>query len=396
MSIRNVTGSVVRGDDFFDRVSVISSFWNDLETDNLLVLAPRRVGKTSILRKMEADARDQGYSAIFVDVSDCADELAFVRRLFTAVHETSIGERFWESVKSSWLGKTVSRVNKVGGAGFSLEFRTDASEWARLGEELASALEKLDGRWLIEVDELPVFILKLLGAPPNHQTARIREFLYWLRRLRIKFPALRWMLAGSIGLDTVTARMNVSDAINDLRIVTVGAFEPDIADAFLLELAAAYNVTLTPAVRKAIMKRVGWLAPYYLQLVFKQVRERSRHPKPSDVKEAVEALLQPVYRTHFDYWRQRLEQELAQPDSAYAITLLSACAKDASGASTATLSQHLVVAISDANERRQKLQYLLDVLQGDGYLVEHAHRFRFRFPLLREYWLKRMGPMETA
>jgi hypothetical protein len=44
-----------------------------------------------------------------------------------------------------------------------------------------------------------------------------------MRRLRLEFPAVRWMLAGSIGLDTVTARLNVADAINDLRIVSLAA-----------------------------------------------------------------------------------------------------------------------------------------------------------------------------
>ena len=50
--MRNVAGQVVRGRDFFDRQSEMARFWRDLESDNLLLLAPRRVGKTSLMRKM--------------------------------------------------------------------------------------------------------------------------------------------------------------------------------------------------------------------------------------------------------------------------------------------------------------------------------------------------------
>ncbi|MDQ3773238.1 MAG: hypothetical protein M3461_02095 [Pseudomonadota bacterium] len=47
--MRNMTGPVVRGEDFFDREHEQARFWRDLETDNLLLLAPRRVGKTSLM-----------------------------------------------------------------------------------------------------------------------------------------------------------------------------------------------------------------------------------------------------------------------------------------------------------------------------------------------------------
>jgi hypothetical protein len=45
---------------------------------------------------------------------------------------------------------------------------------------------------------------------------------------------------------------------------------------------------------------------------------------------------------------------------------------------------------------RDKVRYLLDVLENDGYLVEEGKRWRFRSPLLREYWLRRVAPPESA
>ena len=392
--MRNVTGQVVRGEDFFDREHEQARFWRDLETDNLLLLAPRRVGKTSLMRRLGEAAPDKGFTAVFVDVSDAGGEAIFVGRLYEAVLETEASNPLWIQMEKSWLGKLVRRVKKLSGAGFSVEFDPgQAGDWSTLGRDLAEALSGLEGRWLLQIDELPVFILKLLNDG-DAARERVREFLYWMRRLRLGFPAVRWMLAGSIGLDTVTARLNVADAINDLRIVSLGAFEPDTAHALLSRLSETYGIDLPAPVRERIIQRMGWPVPYYLQLILHGLRDRTESGKTAtedDIEQVISVLLDPAHKGYFDYWRQRLFDELGRPDADHAKRVLDAAARDPDGASRVTLSQVLSKSIADPDGREDKLRYLLDVLENDGYLVEHAGRWRFRFPLLREYWLKRVA-----
>lgn len=112
-----MTGPVVRGEDFFDREREQIQYWRDLETDNLLLLAPRRVGKTSLMRRLGEAAPDKGYTAVFVDVSDAGGEAAFVGRLYQAVLETEASNPLWGQIEESWLGKLFRRVKKVSGAG---------------------------------------------------------------------------------------------------------------------------------------------------------------------------------------------------------------------------------------------------------------------------------------
>jgi hypothetical protein len=59
------------------------------------------------------------------------------------------------------------------------------------------------------------------------------------------------------------------------------------------------------------------------------------------------------------------------------------------------LSLALAKAIADPAHREDKLRYLLEVFQNDGYLVEDGG-WRFRSPLLREYWLRRVAPPEET
>jgi AAA+ ATPase superfamily predicted ATPase len=131
--MKNVTGQVAQGADFFDRELEQTQYWSDLETDNLLLLAPRRVGKTSVMRRMQETSDEHGYSVVFVDVSDAGDEFAFTRRLYQAVLETDRGTGLWNRLKASWLADTVRRVKKVGGGGFSVEFDLgEVKDWSRL------------------------------------------------------------------------------------------------------------------------------------------------------------------------------------------------------------------------------------------------------------------------
>ena len=394
--MRNVTGAVAEGPDFFNRVQEMAAYWRDLETDNLLLLAPRRVGKTSLMRKMAADSQPHNFQTVFADVSDCADEMHFVQRLYAAILETDLGEGLWNSIKDSWLGQTMKRVRKIGGAGFSLEFDPDTSSWTRLGEELAGAISQMEGSWLIQVDELPVFVLKLLDRDTPADHARVREFLYWMRRLRLQYTGVRWMLAGSIGLDTVAARLNIADAINDLHIAKLGAFDETTACQLLHALAMAHRVDLSDAVRRHIVARIGWPAPFYLQLVFHELRAIQGKVKEADVDRAIEDLLGPYHRNTFDYWRQRLFEELGQEHAAHAIALLNLCCRAAEGATAGTLILSLASAIPDSRLREEEARYLLDVLQNDGYLVEEGSRMLFRSPLLREYWRRRVAPREDT
>lgn len=70
---------------------------------------------------------------------------------------------------------------------------------------------------------------------------------------------------------------------------------------------------------------------------------------------------------------------------------MNAACQDPQGAGRDTLVLWLGGKINDAGEKDDKLRYLLNVLVGDGYLVEDKGRYRFRSFLLREYWRRRVA-----
>jgi uncharacterized protein len=396
--VTNRVGPPVTGTDFFGRELEQERCWETLAADHLLLLAPRRVGKTSLMLRLEEAAAQRGFEATFLSAAGVQDEASFVQKLYEVVGELRMWTAVWRRLADGPAGRLLGKIQKIEAGGFSVELEpSEKDQWPILGERLARALDHHEGRCLILVDELPVFILSLLRQDPSGD--RARRFLIWFRDLRQRSGrngSLRWLLAGSIGLDTVTARLNFGDTINDLHIYHLGPFSRQTADALLEELSRTHNLPLSEEVRSHILHRVGWTIPYYLQLIFAGLRECSNgggEPTVAHVDDVFEGLLKPAKKAYFDYWRQRLGDELGKLDAGHALTLLNTIAADELGASISSLMQSLEAQIHDARERREKLRYLLDVLESDGYIVQEGRdRFRFRSPLLREFWLRRVAP----
>ena len=243
MTTNNVIGRPVVGGDFFDREKEQKRIWRRLENDNVLLLAPRRVGKTSLLHRLRDTADQHEVDAVYVSVADRTREIDFIARLYEAIAKRDRGAKAVGAAlrrfgrKASFKKLEVAKV-------FSVEFTNENEQrWQELGDALMGVLQETDRQWVIMVDELPLFVLELLA----HGRPRARTFLQWFRSIRINQQAslsTRWILAGSIGLDTVASRERLGDTINDLAVEPLGAFSEHDADRFLETLADSHLLVL--------------------------------------------------------------------------------------------------------------------------------------------------------
>ena len=81
--MRNIVGPPVSGEDFWDREEVIELIRNSLKKQSVLLSAPRRFGKTSIMRKIYEDSMD--YLPIFIDVEGLERPEEFISILISEV-----------------------------------------------------------------------------------------------------------------------------------------------------------------------------------------------------------------------------------------------------------------------------------------------------------------------
>ncbi|MEK6528326.1 MAG: hypothetical protein AABZ36_05555 [Nitrospirota bacterium] len=225
-----VIGNIAKGKDLWDRQEEIKNIWNALEKSSVLLKAPRRFGKTSIMYDLYTNPKND-IKVIFEDTEGMRDPQDFIARLMLTLLSD---KKFWNSIKH-WLKKN-SKIEEVG---FSLakfedliniaDFRIKLKEsigkgWQEKGFELISKVKEFQGRILFILDELPLLVQNILRKK-GKKTAY--DFLHWFRSIR-QMPELshvRWLVGGSIGIEHILGKIGTgTKVINDFHILRVEPF----------------------------------------------------------------------------------------------------------------------------------------------------------------------------
>jgi AAA+ ATPase superfamily predicted ATPase len=179
---------------------------------SIQMLAPRRVGKTWLMRRVAEDLQTKGWMTVFTDVEGMRSEDEFLRDLCRKIEQTGstsqavlnhLSQRLRQLISGGWEGNPIHAIGRIDAKGFS--------------EALVASLDAQGGKALILVDEIALFVTVLLA---RDEKATV-DFLYHLRRLRQSYPRVQWLLTGSIGLDVVARRSQLHGALVDLEIFSL-------------------------------------------------------------------------------------------------------------------------------------------------------------------------------
>lgn len=392
--MRNITGSPVENDDFFDRPQDLSRLQRELANKaNILLTAPRRVGKTSLVLKLCELERKEGKTAVFMNVEGCHDELAFAEKLVDGLNESGLHPEMLSRVLLTFRKvRTAMSGMKFGTAGVDMDMGTpedpDHSTLGRALESIFRKIESTESPVLLAIDEMPELLLAL--GKQEQGTERVNRLLHWLRALRQTHRKhIRWLFLGSIGLDSFVDDRNLRKTINDLTGLHLEALDTQEADQFLERLGESNGLALAPELRSLIIQRVGWPLPHHLQIVFHAiVGTETSHADVAAVEAAFAHLLQPENLSQFDTWRQRLDEQFEQSDAAVAKNTLYHLCQYPDGRTRHQILNALMSTrqSSDPAIVEDQLSRLLLMLQRDGYLLESNGNYAFRSFLLREYW----------
>lgn len=81
-----VYGMAVEGDNFTDRVKETKRLKLDFENAiNVILISPRRIGKSSIVKKVKSEITNPDIKVVFMDIYDCRNEYDFYNRFASAV-----------------------------------------------------------------------------------------------------------------------------------------------------------------------------------------------------------------------------------------------------------------------------------------------------------------------
>ncbi|MCK4613556.1 MAG: hypothetical protein KAU14_02035, partial [Thermoplasmata archaeon] len=156
--IRLTQGPPAKGDDFFDREKVIQEIWDRLECSSILLAAPRRFGKTSIMLQLRDNPKN-GFTPLFFDIEHVESPEEFILEL---IGEIQKNKDIWNKIKSgffSFFKAAGERIEEIEISSIRIKLREAKDvDWKDLGKQLIKLITENEKKLLFILDEFPEMI----------------------------------------------------------------------------------------------------------------------------------------------------------------------------------------------------------------------------------------------
>ena len=364
------------------RERIVARIWKVLAVKSIYMNDVRRIGKTQILRKMEAEP-PSGWRVIHEDVEGVRSPEEFAnliyRKAFQGLPDAKTLLRRAGELLTSLGGASVGGVLTLP--------EGKKNTWKELLERTVSDLEeacaKADEALVLLIDELPYML-------HNMEAAEAAEILDVLRKLSQGAQRVRFVFTGSIGLHHVLAKLQEGDylgsPLNHLEPVVPGPLDHLDAVEFARKQVLAEGISSSDldGFSEIIATTVGDI-PFYIEKVAARLALTSENSADEVVAVIDRALIDPNSGWDLEHYRKRLRVYYGSNEK-LALTILDHIARDGGRACSFEEIDHAVRGQAEAGVDEEVIREVIKLLQRDFYLEKTDVGYRFYLPLLRRWW----------
>ncbi len=397
-----VVGGVARNDDYYFHKEFISEVWDSLKKDNVLLLSPRRTGKTSVMYCM-LDNPKNGYNVIHLNVEDLDSPAEFYLSLIDAINEHQ--PEYLKKLLSSWelLTRVGQQVEEIGFMDFKLKLRKAndwQQEWKEIAQQLIEKVIATNEPVLFIIDELP----DMLSAMKENSPDQFKGFLHQFRKIRISPKEnnnIRWLVGGSVNIRGTLDEQGLIKQINDLKTEILPTIQQEEVASFVSMMLDARKVSYDNSLIPRIYQLLGEPIPYFLQLFTQELYRYWKRKKPDMLNashaESVfqHALLGEAAHDKLQHYHSRIQLYYPQKDQEIAYLLLNALSLADNGISEKGLfSKYQKQQLEQSNQEpvrtmQHSFKRLLLRLESDFYISKQDDGFYgFNSFLLKTWWRK--------
>ena len=386
MSIFNTAiGQPAENEVYFDRAYLNNRALKYLERKaNILVSAPRRVGKTSFLKNL--CLLDNDKLLIKYHTTESINQIdEFYKKLYKSLlEEISLQKNVWEGLKDMLKR---NKIEKIGLKGIELK-HTQLNYF----EEFKNLLKNitLDKKIVFIIDE---FSETLENIIKDYGEKEGQLFLHQNRELRQESEisnTIQFIYSGSIGLGNIAERIEAIKSINDLTDFAIPPFSKEEAYLLIEQLLVDKSMTFSKNVKDHLLKKIVWLMPYYIQIVLDELEElllqqNKKVIAKKDIDQALAYILDK--RNYFEHWHTRLRTAFQGNRYTFAKEVLNLTCKEEKG-----LSKTVVFDLSEKYKLREGYLLIIRTLEYDGYIhLGSDGNYIFNSPLLQFWWKKNIS-----
>lgn len=388
--MKNIVGQTPRGKDFFPREIIINKIYRRIEGGaHIFLAAPRRVGKTSIMRFLE-DSPRPGYHFVYIITESAHDSETFYQKLLEEILKSpAVTNLARQQDKIGALVKSViEKVEKVKIAGIELNLQSKEKEsYQSAFDKFISEYDDGDNTLVIMIDEFPQTVENI---KIQHGENAAKSFLRINREQRQQADnKIRFIYTGSIGLPSVVKKLTSTSVINDLNVIEIPPLTLDEATLLARQILDHYKVLYHDTVLNYLLDKIKWLIPFHIQLAVQElidVYETSSIPlDETSVDKAFSQLLNVRNDIYFEHYYLRLKDVFTEQELRFVIALLDELSQND------TLNKDNIQQIAQEYHNTDNVDPIIEALIYDGYFHfdNQINAYRFNSYLLQSWWHKK-------
>jgi len=422
--MRIVTGNVVTGENFFQaRQPDVQRLREQLAISDVLLVGPRRTGKTSLLKEylLQQEETNPQFKSIFIDLESTKNLYEFYVKIIREILRVTRKWRLYLTQTDELIKRFSTQLSEIFESKIDISAilglpsetpvtisfpKFEPKKITELQQKLSEILHALSEPLVIVLDEFPELIWRLGQDAVLEQRVQIRKeqtefMLSGLRTLRQESTGQgakhKIVIAGSVNLVSTLEHLGLSDAINDIVRLELADLTAPQAIQLFEELAQSEQFKFNPPkiYEAFIAKQFGSTSPLYIQM-FAQLFVQLRIDRGGDLEFSEDDLIT-SYKNLIStsggqgprYLRTRIERYYTAEEQKLVLPILEIVAKNQFQNKTKTSeSDCLSYAQNKAAVEMPRLQQtdLLAKMKSDDLIHISTDQYWFESQFLCNFW----------
>ncbi len=382
-----IIGNTAVGDYYFNRPLIVSQIWEEiLKGNHVLIAAPRRVGKSSVMEFMVENCPNET-KCFFKNIQGIKTEEEFYKQIYELIILClSKYSKFKKGFGDFLGGITIEEITLEG-------VKFGEKKALNYLEEINKVLPKLQSNQLkivLFIDELPEVLNNLHKAKKTAEASNIIDNLRQWRQMPILKEHFSMVLAGSVGIHHVVKTIDgrVSD-LNDLHKIDFEALSPTEAQTYIKWATDGASIQYDSALLAYLLDKVSYPIPYFINLMLDEINKQAIKTKntqitTNEIDNAFDRVVK--HSDHFVEWKNRLFQYFPEAESSFMNEVLIYIAHKNK------INKRKLYDLAVKHTRTNDYIEIMDGLERDGYITEQADNYVFISAFLKAFW-KRSNPV---
>lgn len=379
-SPNTIIGPAAEGKKYFSRRDIEEKIWRKiLSNHNILFLAPRRVGKSSIVIEMAKNPKE-GFVCKYENIQSDSSLEEFYKRMCKMIYNALTPYKKTTNSIGNWFKKR--RISEIGMETISLS-EVEVSSRSEFYQMLRD-LKEHDIKVVLFLDEFPDVVWNIYKKQSAEEADMLLNDMRALRNNEDFKQVFIMVLLGSIGLNHIVKKITErTDKVNDLHKEYLKALKDEDINNFVQHLLVDATMQMDVTTTQYLLQKIGHYLPFYIQLIIEECDEiliEQNRPELTkyDIDLGYNRLLKKS--EYFSDWDSRLSKYFPEK-YLFLLEILKICSQNGK----LSIQEVYNIAKNHNNENEWKAD-LDDILVADGYLFEDNNVYQFNSPLLRDWW----------